>query len=74
MNKHTNKNMLWKSLFLTKGDRKASNNTTETKFVLKSKKCPTQTKKIKSSSTKSTISYRINLKNISNIYQKFSSS
>lgn len=74
MNKHTNKNMLWKSLFLTKGGRKASNNTTETKFVLKSKKCPPQTKKIKSSSTKSTISYRINLKNISNIYQKFSSS
>lgn len=37
MNKHTNKNMPWKSLFLTDGDRKASNNTTETKFGLKSK-------------------------------------
>ena len=39
-----------KILFLTDVDRKASNNTTETKFALKNKKCLPQVKKINSSS------------------------
>ena len=56
------KYMLWKVFFLTNVDRTSTNNTTETKFVLKSKKCPPQVKKFKSSSLNSTISSRINSK------------
>ena len=56
------KNMLWKVFFLTNIDRASTNNTTETKFVLKSKKCSPQVKKFKSSSLNSSIIFRINSK------------
>lgn len=38
------KNMRWKAVFFTNGDKKASNNIAETKFSLKSNICPLQVK------------------------------